>query len=112
MSEPAISTPDEKPAEKRVGPPLAVLAPGFVSVLVSFPLIPVDSTLAHVLGYLAGALVPIVVVGLVRKIDLERRRSPYYVPWRFFASGLVALAVLAVAAAGLHVWPLATDLAS
>ncbi|MCB0976523.1 MAG: hypothetical protein KDB02_03605 [Acidimicrobiales bacterium] len=91
---------------------MTILALGFVSVLVSIPLIPADSGAAHVIGYVAGALVPIVVVGFVRRMDLDRRRSPFYVPQRMFRTAVVALAVLAVIAAGLHVWPLATELAS
>ncbi|MBX3312766.1 MAG: hypothetical protein KF906_00470 [Actinobacteria bacterium] len=96
----------------RVGPPILLLGLGFASVLVSVPLIPADSNLLHVLGYVTGALVPILVIGLVRRSDIERRRSPFYEPVRLFAPALAVLAVLAVIAAGLHVWPVATGLAS
>ncbi len=96
----------------RVGPPILLLGLGFLSVLVSVPLIPVDSNALHVLGYVTGALVPILVIGLVRRSDIERRRSPYYEPVRLFGPALAVLAVVAVLAAGLHVWPVATGLAS
>lgn len=99
------------PATK-VGPPLLILALGFASVLVSLPLILLDGIATHLVGYVTGALVPIIVIGLVRRIDLDRRRSPYYLPKPVFGAGLAVLAVLAIVAAGLHVWPIATELAS
>ncbi len=99
-------------APLRVGPPLLLLGLGYLSVLVSLPLVPLEPDLAHVLGYLTGALIPILLIGLVRRIDLDRRRSPTYLPRRAFGTALVVLAVLAVVAAGLHVWPIATGLAS
>lgn len=91
---------------------MLLVALGFASVLASVPLVPANSDGLHVVGYLAGAMVPIIVVGLVRRLDLDRRRSPFYVPQRLFRPAVVALAVLAVLAAGAHVWPLATELAS
>lgn len=106
----AASDMAERP--ERVGPPLLILGLGFLSWLVSGVLIPIDADAAHVLGYLTGALIPIVITGLARRIDLDRRRSPFYAPKRAFGTGLVVLAALAVVAAGLHVWPLATGLAS
>lgn len=91
---------------------MLVLALGYLSLLVSMVLVPLEAVAAHVLGYVTGSLVPILVTGVARRIDLDRRRSPYYTPHRLFGPALVVLAVLAVAAAGLHVWPLATGLAS
>ena len=95
-----------------VGPPLLILALGYVSVLGSLPLALADGVAAHLLGYLTGALVPILVIGLVRRIDLDRRRSPYYEAQSLLAPGLVVLAVMALVAAFVHVWPIATELAS
>ncbi|WP_426571599.1 hypothetical protein [Aquihabitans sp. McL0605] len=66
----------------------------------------------HVVGYVTGALIPIVIIGLVRRIDLDRRRSPYYVVASWLQPAMVVLAIAAVVAAGLHVWPVATELAS
>jgi chromate transport protein ChrA len=103
---------EEVEAEPRVGPPMLMLGLGFLSVLVSVPLVPTDSNVLHVLGYVAGALVPILMIGLIRRADLDRRRSPFYTPVRYFGPALAVLAVLAVLAAGLHVWPVATGLAS
>ena len=101
-----------KAGSAQVGPPLLILALGFVSVLISLPLITFDGIPWHIVGYVTGSLIPIVIIGLVRRIDLDRRRSPYYVPVSWLQPALVVLAVAAFVAAGLHVWPVATELAS
>lgn len=95
-----------------MGPPLLVLGLGFASVLVSLPLIAADGITAHVVGYLAGGLLPILVVGLVRRTDLDRRRSPHYRARALLRPALVVLMVASVGAAGLHIWPIATELAA
>jgi hypothetical protein len=95
-----------------IGPPLLLVALGYASVLVSLPLIAVDGVPAHIIGYVTGALIPILLIGIVRRVDLDRRRSPYYLPRSLLQPALVTLAVLAVVAAGLHIWPIATELAS
>jgi hypothetical protein len=95
----------------KVGPPLLLVALGFASVFVSLPLILADGIPAHVVGYVTGALIPILIIGFARRVDLDRRRSPYYEPRSFLQPALVALAIGAVVAAGLHVWPIATELA-
>jgi len=95
-----------------IGPPLFVLALGFLSVVVSLPLARLDGMAQHVVGYLVGGLVPIVVVGVARRLDLERRRSPKYQARTAFRLGSVALLVAAIVAAGIHLWPIATELAS
>ncbi|WP_421118734.1 hypothetical protein ACE2AJ_15400 [Aquihabitans daechungensis] len=95
-----------------MGPPLLLVALGYASVLASLPLLTADGIPAHVVGYVAGALIPILLIGFVRRVDLSRRRSPYYVAKPVLQPALVVLAVLAIVAAGLHVWPIATELAS
>lgn len=99
-------------AAKAVGPPLLLLAVGYVCVVASLPLLGAEGISAHVLGYVVGALIPILLIGMIRREDLRRRRSPYYASRSFLQPALVVLAVLAVAAAGLHVWSIATELAS
>ncbi len=96
----------------KVGPPSLMVALGFASVLVSLPLIAFDGIATHVVGYVTGSLIPILMIGLVRRVDLDRRRSPYYQAHRLFQPALVLLAILAIIAAGLHVWPIATELSS
>lgn len=95
-----------------VGPPFLILGLGYASVLVSAFLLVIDGIGFHVAGYVTGSIIPILVVGLVRRIDLDRRRSPYYRPNKVLAPALAVLGVLAVITAGLHVWPIATELAS
>ncbi|HWJ60521.1 MAG TPA: hypothetical protein VNS19_01010 [Acidimicrobiales bacterium] len=105
--------PAAAPAEpETVGSPLLLVGLGYLSVLASLPLITADGIPAHVVGYVVGALIPILIIGIVRRVDLNRRRSPYYVPWGYLQPALVVLAIAAVVAAGLHVWPIATELAS
>lgn len=102
----------DRPGTSRVGPPFLILGLGYASLLVSLPLLFLEGIPAHVLGYVTGSLVPILVVGLVRRIDLDRRRSPDYVARAILSPALALLAVAALVAAGLHVWPIATELAS
>lgn len=113
----AVQTSTKKPAAaapggKKVGPPLLLVALGFASVLISLPLISFDGIPTHAVGYVTGSVIPILVIGFVRRIDLDRRRSPYYQPNKLLQPALVVLAVAAIVAAGLHVWPIATELAS
>lgn len=95
-----------------MGPPLLILALGFASVAVSLPLLPADGIGPHVVGYVTGGLLPILVVGLVRRIDLDRRRNHRYQAKGIVAPALVVLLVLAMITAGLHIWPIATELAT
>ena len=109
---PRPATADVVAKDAAVGPPLLILALGFGSILGSLPLLAVDGIPPHALGYVAGSLIPILVVGVVRRADLDRRRSPHYVGRSFVAPALVVLAVAAMVAAAFHVWPIATELSS
>lgn len=96
-----------------VGPPMAVAGTGLVALVVSILLAAAGSGVAvHLLGYLTGALVPVLVIGIARRADLDRRRDPGYRAIGLFSTALLALGVGAVLAAALHVWPLATEWAS
>ena len=96
----------------KVGPPLLLLGLGYLSILVSLPLVAIEGIPSHVLGYCTGALVPILVIGIVRRVDLERRQSPFYEANRLVGPAIAVLGAAALVAAGLHVWPIATELAS
>lgn len=98
-------------ADGKVGPPLLILGLGYAAVLVSLPLISADGVGPHVVGYLIGGLLPILVVGLVRRIDLDRRRSAKYKAKALLQPALVVLMILAMFAALFHIWPIATELA-
>lgn len=100
------------PSTATLGPPLLLLGLGYLSILVSLPLVVVEGIPSHVLGYCTGALIPLLVIGFVRRVDLQRRRSPYYRPKRILGPAIAVLAGAALVAAGLHVWPIATELAS
>lgn len=100
------------PGTTKVGPPLLLLGLGYLSVLVSLPLVTLDGIPTHVVGYCTGALVPILVIGIVRRVDLDRRQSPFYEPNRLVGPAIAVLGAVALVAAGLHVWPIATELAS
>ena len=91
---------------------MLVLALGFACALASLALVPTDDLALHVAGYLIGSMIPILIVGVARRADLDRRRSARYRANGSFRIGLVALAVVALVAAALHVWPIATELAS
>jgi len=85
---------------------------GFVSALVSFAFVTTDSMALRLFGYVIGSIIPILIIGIARRVDFDRRRSPYYQPKVAFRYGLVVLAVVAIVAAALHVWPIATELSS
>ena len=95
-----------------VGPPVLLVALGYVCVVASLPLLAADGIPGHVAGYVLGALIPILIIGVVRRADLSRRRSPFYVPRSFLQPALFVLAIAAVVVAGLQIWPIATELAS
>jgi hypothetical protein len=100
------------PTTDTVGPPLAIIVLGFVSQAASVVLLTVGSSRSHVIGYLVGTVVPLVLIGFVRRADLDRRRSPFYVANSLVGPALVVMAVAAMVLAGVHVWAIATDLAS
>ncbi|MCB0971852.1 MAG: hypothetical protein KDA97_10135 [Acidimicrobiales bacterium] len=91
---------------------MLLLGLGYLSVLVSLPLVLMDGIPSHLLGYGTGSLIPILVIGFVRRVDLDRRQSPFYEANRLMGPAIAVLAVVALVAAGLHVWPIATELAS
>ena len=62
--------------------------------------------------FLGERLHRVQVVGLVRRIDLDRRRNHRYKPMGLLAPALLVLLVAAMAMAGLHIWPIATELAT
>lgn len=100
-----------KADQPAAGPPLLILGLGFLCVVVSLPLVKADGIPPHVVGYLIGSLLPILLVGVVRRLDLERRRNPRYEAKSFVQPALALLMILAMIAALLQIWPIATELA-
>lgn len=93
-----------------IGPPVLLLGLAFASVIASLALALQDGSALHAIGYVFGALVPIMLIGFIRRVDLDRRRSPRYEARSYLQPALVVLALLALIAAGLHIWPIATEL--
>lgn len=94
-----------------VGPPVILLAAAVASLLISLLLVPSDGIPLHLVGYVTGALVPILLVGLIRRVDLDRRRSAHYLASPVLQPGQAVVLVGGLVAALLHVWPIATELA-
>lgn len=94
-----------------VGPPIPLLAAALASLLVSILLVPSDGIALHVVGYATGALVPILLVGLIRRVDLDRRRSAHYLASPLVQPGQAVVLVGSLVVALLHMWPIATELA-
>ncbi|MEZ5183325.1 MAG: hypothetical protein R2702_15855 [Acidimicrobiales bacterium] len=91
---------------------MLLMGVGFASAVTGVVLSVADELAVHVAGYLVGSVIPILVIGLARRTDLDRRRSPAYRANGRFRPALAGLAVIAMVAAALHVWPIATELAS
>lgn len=96
-----------------IGPPMIIVGTGLMALVVSVVLAVVGAGVTvHLLGYLTGAIIPILVIGIARRADLDRRRDPAYRAIGLFSTALLALGVGAVVTAALHIWPLATEWAS
>ena len=95
-----------------VGPPVVFLILGFACVVASAVLALVGGRQAHIGGYVLGSLVPILIIGVFRRLDLARRRSPFYEPLGLVSLIVPLLAGAAVVLAAVHVWAVATELAS
>lgn len=99
--------------EQTVGPPMMVVAAGFLSLVTSLALALLARDVPfHLVGYLTGAIIPVLVIGVARRADLDRRSDPSYRAHPAFRGAFVVLGVGAVLTAGLHIWPLATEFAS
>lgn len=96
-----------------VGPPVLIVLAGILSLLTAVVLAVAKSGVTvHLLGYATGAIIPVLVIGIARRVDLDRRSDPTYRPIGWFGTALLVLGVGAVLAAALHIWPLATEWAT
>jgi hypothetical protein len=102
-------------ADERTGPPVLFLVLAGLCVATGVTLL-VQGDQAdqgvHVLGYLSSSVLAIVQIGLFRRFDLSRRLTPGYVPRPGMGRAVTVLLLAGFAVAGLHVWALATELAS
>ncbi|WCO65985.1 hypothetical protein PO878_15905 [Iamia majanohamensis] len=94
------------------GPPLVLLALAGVCVAAGAGLLLVGTFAANVAGYLVASLLTIVLVGVYRRVDLIRRLSPGYRPAPAARRVVPVLLVAAFVVAGVHVWAIATEVAS
>lgn len=108
---PATGAETEGPP-RPVGPPVGLLAAAAVSVAASLAMFPVTLLPFHVVGYLLASFVTISLVALYRASVQRRRRNPYYSPRPALRRGATLLLVLGTVVAGVHVWVIATHLAS
>lgn len=101
-----------RPDAATTGPPLLFLATAGACVLVGGGLLAIDTFTANVAGYLVASLLTILLVGLFRRVDLIRRLSAGYRPVAQVRRAITLLLVLAFVVAGVHVWAIATEVAS
>ncbi|HMJ75800.1 MAG TPA: hypothetical protein VK507_07500 [Iamia sp.] len=99
-------------ADVRNGPPVLVLVLAGLCVVTSAALVPLDDLGTHVLGYVAASVLAIVLVGLFRRFDLTRRLAPGYRARPGVGRLVTVLLLAAFAVAAVHVWAIATELAS
>src|SRR3954468_1593951 len=71
-------------AHDPVGPPMVILGAGFALGAASILLLLAGGgSVLHLVGYLTGSVIPVLLIGVFRRSDLDRRRSPYYASNRF-----------------------------
>jgi hypothetical protein len=99
-------------ADDRTGPPLLFLVLAALCVATGAGLVGQDELGAHVLGYLTASVLAIVLVGLFRRFDLSRRLAPGYRARRGVGRIVTVVMLAAFVVAGVHVWAIATELAS
>ncbi|HEX7131061.1 MAG TPA: hypothetical protein VF228_00715 [Iamia sp.] len=99
-------------AGDRTGPPLLILGLAALCVGTGAALVGQEELSAHVLGYLTASVLAIVLVGLFRRFDLSRRLTPGYRARRGVGRVATALLLVAFVVSGIHVWAIATELAS
>ena len=111
MSDAHASEPDGA-VDVRNGPPVLFLLTAALCVVAGAALAPLDDFGAHVLGYVAASVLAIVLVGLFRRVDLTRRLAPGYHARAGVGRIVTVLLLAAFAVAAVHVWAIATELAS
>ncbi len=94
------------------GPPVLLLVAAGACVLVGALLLAVGSFGANVAGYVVASLLTIVLIGVYRRLDLIRRLSAGYRAVPQVRRVVPVLLVGAFVVAGVHVWAIATEVAS
>ena len=99
-------------ADEETGPPLVLLVAAGLCVVVGAALLVVGSFAANLAGYVVASLVTIVLIGIYRRTDLIRRLSPGYRPRPELRRVVPVVLLAAWVVAGVHVWAIATEVAS
>lgn len=95
-----------------VGPPITLLGVAAACVLIGAVLLFAGSFVANIAGYVVASLFTIVLVGIYRRVDLARRLAPGYRPVPRVRRVVPVVLVGAFLVAGVHVWAIATEVAS
>ena len=104
----AVDVPAEVPT---VGPPARYLMFATLCVVASAATLRSFGLGADVAGYVLGSIVTISFIGMFRRVDIQRRQSPFYAPRRMLTRYAGALAAIGVIVGALHAWSIATELA-
>lgn len=94
-------------------PPISVLVLAVLAVAAAFALLTLTGFSAHIVGYLLGSFVSVILVTIFIKIDLRRRNSRDVVYLEARGVRFIWSFVLAsgIAACVLHAWYMAAELA-
>jgi len=76
------------------------------SILLLFP----GDFYLNIAGYLFGSVVVVLLVGMFRRVDSERRQRPTYSPQRGLAGAVTSLILFGLLVAMTHAWFIATEL--
>lgn len=112
MTDAAALASDDLGDEAATGPPVIILMLAVVFVIVGAALVPLDDFGIHVTGYVISSVLTILAVGVYRRVDLTRRLSTGYRPRPILRRVVTVVLVGSFVVAGLHVWSIATELAS
>lgn len=95
----------------RIGPPIPLLVLALAAVGLSAALLGLHGLAAHGTGYVLGSVVTILLVGMFHRIDLQRRKLPWYLPRGALSRYAGVIAALGVIISAFHTWSIATQLA-
>jgi hypothetical protein len=94
-----------------VRPPASLLVLAACCVGSSAILLVLPGLLTHVVGYVLGSVVTIALVGVFRRTDVQRGQQALYLPRASLTRYAGVIAAVGVAAAAVHTWSIATELA-
>ena len=102
---------DSAVVAERVSPPVPLLVLALAAVALSAALLFTSAFGANVVGYLAGSVLTIALIGAFHRIDLQRRQQPLYMANPLLTRYAGLLVALGIVISALHTWAIATELA-